>query len=83
MISVPASVALFVAYYASAEIGCFLALGAYQDLGAEIPDGVLAYNRSIDYARRGQMTLRGQEPPPVTRPGTPPGQRAGVSSERR
>ncbi len=39
--------------------------------------------KSIDYARRGQMTLRGQEPPPVTRPGTPPGQRAGVSSERR
>jgi nitrite reductase (cytochrome c-552) len=39
--------------------------------------------KSIDYARRGQMTLRGQEPPPVTRPGTPPAQRAGVSSERR
>jgi nitrite reductase (cytochrome c-552) len=39
--------------------------------------------KSIDYARRGQMTLRGQEPPPVTRPGTPPSQRAGVSSERR
>ena len=30
--------------------------------------------RSIDYARRGQMALRGEEPPPVTnlmvRPGT-------------
>ena len=25
--------------------------------------------KSIDYSRRGQMALRGQEPPPVTRPG--------------
>jgi nitrite reductase (cytochrome c-552) len=27
--------------------------------------------KSIDYARRGQMALRGQEPPPVTKPTSP------------
>lgn len=27
--------------------------------------------RAIDYARRGQLAIRGQEPPPLTRPGAP------------
>jgi len=31
--------------------------------------------RSIDYSRRGQMALRGQNPPPVTDPSAAPGQR--------
>ena len=37
--------------------------------------------KSIDYARRGQMALRGQEPPPVTNPAH--GVRTASSGERR